>query len=96
MLIQNLIIVLVANIPYFNIRTAKYDNGTGYFDERDKSNILRVADLTYFNYAIEQDKITSIYRDGFRKELVTIVKLTERKHYVLSQYELDNNKIKEL
>ena len=87
---------VIKNIPYFNIRTAKYDNGTGHFDERDKSNILRVADLTYFNYAIEQDKITSIYRDGFRKELVVIVKLTERKHYVLSQYELDNNKIKEL
>ena len=84
------------NIPYFNIRKGIYHDGTGNSDERDKSNILRVADLTYFNYAIEQDKITSIYRDGFRKELVTIVKLTERKHYVLSQYELDNNKIKEL
>jgi hypothetical protein len=82
------------NNPYFNIKKGIYENGS---DEREKVNILRVADLKYFNYAIDQDKITSIYRDGFRKELVTIVTLMDRqKQYVLSQYELDNNKIKEL
>jgi len=85
------------NNPYFNIIKSDYINGTGTTDEREKLNILRVADLKYFNYAIDQDKITSIYRDGFRKDVVTIVTLMERKkHYVLSQYELDNNKIKEL
>ena len=82
------------NNPYFNIKKGIYENGS---DEREKVNILRVADLKYFNYAIDQDKITSIYRDGFRKELITIVTLMDRqKQYVLSQYELDNNKIKEL
>ena len=87
-------IYLGNNNPYFNIKNAIYDNGS---DEREKVNILRVADLKYFNYAIDQDKITSIYRDGFRKELITIVTLMDRqKQYVLSQYELDNNKIKEL
>jgi hypothetical protein len=83
------------NNPYFNFRKSVYKNGP--IDERDKVNILRVADLKYFNYAIDQDKITSIYRDGFYKEIITIVTLMDRqKNYVLSQYELDNNKIKEL
>jgi hypothetical protein len=80
--------------PYFNIRKGIFENGA---DERDKLNILRVADLKYFNYAIDQDIINRIYRDGFYKEIITVALLVDRqKQYVLSQYELENNKIKEL
>jgi len=64
---------------------------------RDLGNILRMADLKYYNYAIDQDMINSIYRKGFYKDVITSTTLiNKQKHYVLSQYELDNNKIKEL
>lgn len=84
-----------AKNPYFNINTSKHNNGQG--DVRDLGNILRMADLKYYNYAIDQDMINSIYRKGFYKDVITsITTINKQKHYVLSQYELDNNKIKEL
>lgn len=84
-----------AKNPYFNINTSKHNNGQG--DVRDLGNILRMADLKYYNYAIDQDMINSIYRKGFYKDVITsVTTINKQKHYVLSQYELDNNKIKEL
>jgi hypothetical protein len=84
-----------AKNPYFNINTSKHNNGQK--DVRDLGNILRMADLKYYNYAIDQDMINSIYRKGFYKDVITSTTLiNKQKHYVLSQYELDNNKIKEL
>jgi hypothetical protein len=81
--------------PYFNINTAKHTNNQN--DVRDLGDILKMADLKYYNYAIDQDMINSIYRKGFYKDVITSTTLVNKqKHYVLSQYELDNNKIKEL
>lgn len=81
-------------LPFFNISKSKYDSSD---DKRQIGNILKIADLKYFNYAISLDMITNIYRSGFTKEIVTSPTVTKpTKHYLLSQYELDNNTVKEL
>lgn len=80
--------------PYFYISKSRYKDTD---DLRDRVDSLKIADLKYYNYAIDQDMINSIYRQGFYKEEITSITFTNRKkNYVLSQYELDNNKIKEL
>jgi hypothetical protein len=82
------------NIPFFNISKSIYGESN---DKRDIGNILKIADLKYYNYAISLDMITTIYRSGFTKEIVTTPTVTKvAKHYLLSQYELDNNTVKEL
>jgi len=82
------------NIPFFNISKSIYGESN---DKRDIGNILKIADLKYYNYAISLDMITTIYRSGFTKEIVTAPTVTKvAKHYLLSQYELDNNTVKEL
>ena len=80
--------------PYLNWSSYKISSD----DARDKLNILKIADLKYFNYAIEQNKINSIYREGFFKEKVIIDQksIKDKQHYILSQYELEENEIKEL
>ena len=80
--------------PFFNISKSNYASSD---DKRQIGNILKIADLKYFNYAISLDMITNIYRSGFTKEIVTSPTVTKpAKHYLLSQYELDNNTVKEL
>lgn len=82
--------------PYLDLNHTELTIGNDE-DARLLMGVLRIADLKYYNYAINQEKINSIYREGFYKEILTTITLENRqKQYVLSQYELDNNVIKEL
>lgn len=57
-------------------------------------NILKMSDIKYFNYAINEEMITSLYNKGFNSEVATIdTKLTKN---MVTADDMEYNKIKEL
>lgn len=57
-------------------------------------NALKMSDIKYFNYAINEEMITSLYNKGFNSEVATIdTKLTKN---MVTVDDMEYNKIKEL
>lgn len=57
-------------------------------------NILKMSDIKYFNYAINEEMITSLYNKGFNSEVATIdTKLSKN---MVTADDMEYNKIKEL
>jgi hypothetical protein len=76
--------------PYFT-----FSNGT--IAGEDSTNILKMGDLTYYNYAINSDIINQRFNKGFSKAPAELPKTEkELKYNTVSSYELENNVIKEL
>jgi hypothetical protein len=76
--------------PYFNFSNATIEGD-------DITNILKMGDLTYYNYAINSDIINQKYNMGFSKAPAVLPKKEkELKYNTVSSYELENNVIKEL
>lgn len=66
-------------------------------DDLPDENTLKIADLKYFNYAIDDEKISELVANGFRKTAAekSIVK-AEPKYYMVSNNEMEKNEIKEI
>ena len=82
------------NIPYFDFRSATLKNSQNPIDV---SGIVKLGDLKYYNYALDNDSINQLFRKGLKNEKV--VDKTDVKYSnfnMLSSYELEKNKIKEL
>jgi hypothetical protein len=59
-----------------------------------EENALKMSDIKYFNYAINEEMITSLYNKGFNSEIATIdTKLTKN---MVTVDDMEYNKIKEL
>ena len=57
-------------------------------------NALKMSDIKYFNYAINEEMITSLYNKGFNSEVATIdTRLTKN---MVTVDDMEYNKIKEL
>lgn len=76
--------------PYFHF-------SDGEIDGNGKTDILKIGDLTYYNYAINSDIINQLYNKGLTKRPAE-EKLKEKalNYNMVSTYELENNVIKEL
>ena len=61
-------------------------------------NVLRMADIKYYNYAINEEMITSLYNKGFNPEIAVTapVDKTLLKYSMVSVDDMEYNKIKEL
>ena len=82
------------NLPYFDFRNAKLNNSQNPIDV---SGIVKLGDLKYYNYALDNDSINQLFRKGLKNEKV--VDKTDVKYAnfnMLSSYELEKNQIKEL
>jgi hypothetical protein len=76
--------------PYFNF-------SDGAIGGDGSSNILKIGDLAYYNYAINSDMINQLYNKGLTKKPVEEkLKANSRNFSMVSTYELENNLIKEL
>lgn len=66
-------------------------------DEIADENILKMADLKYFNYSIDDKKISELQANGFRKsEAVKNFKSEELRYTLVSNSEMEKNEIKEI
>ena len=62
-----------------------------------EENALKMADLKYFNYAIDDNKISELVANGFRKSAADKnIKKEEPKYYMVSNNEMEKNEIKEI
>jgi hypothetical protein len=59
-------------------------------------NAVKMADLKYFNYAIDEPKIAEIYSNGFSKKKANIVTAEEARYTMVTNAEMEKNEIKEL
>ena len=76
--------------PYFNFNY-------GIIDGDDNANILKMCDLSYFNYAINGDIINQIYNKGLNREITKEPPTQKEQMFnMVSTYELESNEIKEL
>ena len=76
-------IVKAANNPYNTI---------------NKTNVLRMADVKYYNYAINDDIITALYSKGVNTEVAVTSSISNKlsKYNMVSVEDMEYNKIKEL
>jgi hypothetical protein len=85
------------NIPYFDISTAKYDERYNTDNPNDISGIVKMGDLKYYNYALEDDAINQLFRTGLKNVKLDVNKEAKYNSLnMLSSYELEKNQIKEL
>lgn len=60
-------------------------------------NTIKIADLKYFNYAIDNSKIAELYSNGFSKSPAIVDKnADEIKYHMVTDNELEKSEIKEL
>lgn len=75
--------ISVANTPY---------------GKPNKDNQIKIADIKYYNYAINEDIITSLYNKGFNTEIAVTTTNDNKlaKYNMVSVEDMENNIIKEL
>jgi hypothetical protein len=85
------------NIPYFDISSAKYDEKYNTDNPNDISGVIKMGDLKYYNYALEEDAINQLFRTGLKNVKLDVNKEAKYNSLnMLSSYELEKNQIKEL
>ena len=59
---------------------------------------LRIADVKYYNYAINEEMITSLYNKGFNTEVAVTTTIDNKlsKYNLVSVDDMEDNKIKVL
>lgn len=82
--------------PKFN--KIKEENNIFFDHDNIKDeNVLKIADLKYFNYSLDEKKILEILGNGFRKSAAPInMKSEELKYTLVTDNEMDKNEIKEI
>jgi hypothetical protein len=85
------------NVPYFDISSAKYDEKYNTDNPNDISGVIKMGDLKYYNYALEDDAINQLFRTGLKNVKLDVNKEAKYNNLnMLSSYELEKNQIKEL
>ena len=59
-----------------------------------KIDALKMADLKYFNYAIDEPKIAELYSNGFRKTKAEVKSENEKRYTMVTNAEMEKNEIK--
>lgn len=87
----------IQNVPYFDISSAKYDEKYNTDNPNDISGVIKMGDLKYYNYALEDDAINQLFRTGLKNVKLDVNKEAKYNNLnMLSSYELEKNQIKEL
>jgi hypothetical protein len=85
------------NVPYFDISSAKYEEKYNTDNPNDISGVIKMGDLKYYNYALEDDAINQLFRTGLKNVKLDVNKDAKYNSLnMLSSYELEKNQIKEL
>jgi hypothetical protein len=85
------------NVPYFDISSAKYNENYNTDNPNDISGVIKMGDLKYYNYALEDDAINQLFRTGLKNVKLDVNKESKYNSLnMLSSYELEKNQIKEL
>jgi hypothetical protein len=68
------------------------------FGNLEKENQLKMADIKYYNYAINDDIIASLYNKGFNREIAVTMTNDNKmaKYNMVSVEDMEYNKIREL
>jgi hypothetical protein len=68
------------------------------FGNLEKENQLKIADIKYYNYAINDDIIASLYNRGFNREIAVTMTNDNKmaKYNMVSVEDMEYNKIREL
>lgn len=82
--------------PVFTEDIVKADNNP--YNKINKTNVLRMADVKYYNYAINDDIITALYSKGVNTEVAVTSSISNKlsKYNMVSVEDMEYNKIKEL
>ena len=61
-------------------------------------NVLKISDVKYYNYAINEDMITSLYNKGFNSDIAVTATIDNKvaKYNMVSVDDMEYNIIKEL
>ena len=63
----------------------------------DTGSVLKIADIKYYNYSINEDMISSLYNKGFNNNVADTTPVNKlAKYNMVSVDDMENNKIKEL
>ncbi len=82
--------------PVFTEDIVKADNNP--YNRINETNVLRMADVKYYNYAINDDIITALYTKGVNTEVAVTSSISNKlsKYNMVSVEDMEYNKIKEL
>ena len=81
-----------------NISSEFIDQSNTPYKKAGKDNQIKMADIKYYNYAINEDIITSLYNKGFNTEIAVTTTNDNKlaKYNMVSVEDMETNKIKEL
>jgi hypothetical protein len=68
------------------------------YNKITEGNVLKMADVKYYNYAINDDIITALYTKGVNTEIAVTTSISNKlsKYNMVSVEDMEYNKIKEL
>jgi hypothetical protein len=73
------------------------DNAKTPYRKVDTGSVLKIADIKYYNYSINEDMISSLYNKGFNNNVADTTPANKlAKYNMVSVDDMENNKIKEL
>jgi len=73
------------------------DNTKTPYRKVDTGSVLKIADIKYYNYSINEDMISSLYNKGFNNNVADTTPANKlAKYNMVSVDDMENNKIKEL
>lgn len=75
-----------------NLFNTEINNEMLFTDNQESQNALQMSDLSYFNYALEQDEIIKLFKKGFTKEDYTIKEETNEIEHTIAKINMDNIK----
>lgn len=85
------------NLPFLDMNFVKYGDDYNEENPTDISNVIKMGDLKYYNYALEADAINQLFRGGLNNVKLDVNKEVKYNNFnMLSAYELEKNQIKEL
>jgi hypothetical protein len=83
---------------YINPRIGTDIIATSPYYKVPNENLLRIADVKYYNYAINDEMIMALYNKGFNTEIAVTTTVDNKlsKYNLVSVDEMEDNKIKVL
>lgn len=82
--------------PSFSSFKQKFQNIYGNHSKINKAEIIKMADLFYFNYALTEPEITQLYSNGFSKSEVDDPSIEDPRYDLVSNDEMEKIQIKEI
>jgi hypothetical protein len=90
------------NSPFYinpDVSKSVNDKGIdGPYNKITEENTLKIADIKYYNYAISEDMISSLYNKGFNTEIAITTTIDNKlsKYNMVSVDDMEDNEIKAL